>query len=517
MVAMNAPNEGAPPFPEVSLPHSRSPHPAARPPAALHGPGEVPVPPPGFEQIQVEVLSGVFGRAARVRLGGLPVAAVIIVTVSALGPSPWRVWFLASALTALTAYAVVELARFRLAGGRIGASTLAANMAVMSVAQLALIFSTGGLESPMIPVVLPFGMVSAVVIGRRPGLLWVTVPQVLAIWTFTLGALGGWLPDVNLPALGGGLRAGHNDAHLWTSALLLTFFLGVATSVGLALRSLFDTMLARALVARAEELASHRDHAAELTALSAEIAHELKNPLATIKGLSTLLERDATGRSAERLAVLRGEVDRMQATLEEFLTFSRPLVPLAVTGLDLAGLCHEVAALHEGVARGRGVTLAVTGAGLAVGDRRKLRQILINLVQNALEASPVGGAVQLVVRDGHVEVLDRGAGPPADLGDQVFAPGVTTKPTGNGLGLTIARALARQHGGDLRLAPREGGGCRATLSVAPTALERTEPSATPGDAHPPDSGSSALAAPAAPARTRADTPAPHTPTPHPPK
>jgi two-component system, NtrC family, sensor histidine kinase HydH len=365
--------------------------------------------------------------------------------------------------------ALVEAARFRRAGAH--DARFPANVAMMGLFQLALIFATGALESPVMPAILPFAVAAAVVIGPRARLAWVTVPQLVAVWVFALGALYGFLPDVNLPFLGGGVRAGHSDAHLWTSAVVLTGALVIATSVGLGLRGLFDGMLARALDARAAELAAHRDHAAELGALSGEIAHELKNPLATVKGLAALLERDVEGRAAERLAVLRGEVDRMQGILEEFLNFSRPLVPLQQEPVDLGALAREVATLHEGMARGRHVAVGVEpgDAPEVRGDRRKVRQVLINLVQNALDASPRNGEVRIraVGDDGgaRVEVLDRGAGPPEGLGERVFEAGVTTKATGNGLGLTIARALARQHGGELLLEPREGGGCRALLTL----------------------------------------------------
>jgi signal transduction histidine kinase len=130
-----------------------------------------------------------------------------------------------------------------------------------------------------------------------------------------------------------------------------------------------------------------------------------------------------------------------------------------------------VAALHEGLARDRGAALEVrAGTVLARCDPRKVKQILINLVQNALDAAADGRAPEVEVLaeplpagGARVRVLDRGRGLDPALGAALFSPGATTKPHGSGLGLPIARALARQHGGDLTLAPREGGGTVAEL------------------------------------------------------
>ena len=169
----------------------------------------------------------------------------------------------------------------------------------------------------------------------------------------------------------------------------------------------------------------------------------------------------------------------MQGILEELLNFSRPLVPLAMEAVEAADLADDVVRMHEGSAVDRGVTLTVVAEpARLVCDPRKVRQVLVNLVQNALHASPRGGEVTIEVEiergDVAFHVADRGPGLADEVRDRVFEAGVTTKEDGSGIGLVVARALARQHGGELELEDREGGGCRATLRLPPAPREAAE-------------------------------------------
>jgi len=304
---------------------------------------------------------------------------------------------------------------------------------------------------------------------------------VAAVWAMAWLNVSGPIPDFNLAAFGGGLRVGTDTSHVWAHAVMISLVLIGAQLLGRRLRKTYENILGRELAAQQEALRDHREQAEELTALSAEIAHELKNPLASVKGLAGLLGQHLPdGKGSERLGVLRREVDRMQSILDEFLNFSRPLVPLALGDTDVTALCREVTALHEGMARERGVHLAMEGAAVSTRcDPRKVKQVLINLVQNALDASAPGAEVRIVAERTEtggalVRVLDRGTGVDPVLGERVFAPGVTTKSNGSGLGLTIARSLARQHGGDLLLRTRTGGGTEALL-LLPAVPSRVDP------------------------------------------
>ncbi|HYS83084.1 MAG TPA: HAMP domain-containing sensor histidine kinase [Anaeromyxobacteraceae bacterium] len=432
-------------------------------------PGEEGRLPLGFDEIQRQELSRLYGRMSAVRLIFVPVLLALAVYLALAEPARWRAVFVFAVVLPLAAFFVVESLRFRHAG--LSRAAVPVNLAAVLGGQSALAFATGGLESPVTYAFVPLAVMIGIFASRRARLALVAA-QLAVVWGLAALEMTRALPDLNLALFGGGPRAGHVDAHLVATAALLSAVLALGSRAGRAVRQLFDRMLLQALRAREDSLRVHAERAEELTALSAEIAHELKNPLASVKGLAALLaEAPAPGRSAERLSVLRREIDRMQGVLDEFLNFSRPLVPLAVRPVELAGLAREVLALHEGMAQQRGIQLDLSGGPAeAACDVRKVKQVLMNLLQNAIEASPPGAVVEVLVLSAgpelaSVHVLDRGGGLDETLCGRAFEAGVTSKPRGSGLGLTIARALARQHGGEVELTARAGGGCTAVLKL----------------------------------------------------
>ena len=229
--------------------------------------------------------------------------------------------------------------------------------------------------------------------------------------------------------------------------------------------TLRDTIeeMRRALHARDEERET----------LLAGIAHEVRNPLGAIDLFAGLLEeelRDAT--SATHVARIRSELAALSKVVEEFLDYARARPPLREE-VDLPRLLGEVADLVQPLASSRAVSLSLEGAGEARADREQLRRAAVNLVRNAVEATPPGGVVEIAarVRDGEaaVEVADRGSGLTPEARESLFRPFFTTKDRGTGLGLALAKKVADAHGGALSLEDREGGGtvARLVLPAAP--------------------------------------------------
>lgn len=400
-----------------------------------------------------------YGNFIRLRVLLGPLAWTLIGLWPGLQIDPDRLGLLRGLLTTLVAYSALEWALYRRHG--LTTLTIPRNLVLMGSFQITFISLTGGLVSPLIPGIPVFGFIAGLFGPRTLSRLVVVVDSLALLAMATLH--GWWSVAIDgTPPVHGAL--------LLARGLVIAVVLGIAMTVGATIRAGSLEAFRQAEQSRRETLTALAEQSRTLTALSGEIAHELKNPLASIKGLGALLAPALTGKEAERLAVLRGEVDRMQQTLEGFLQFSRPLLPLQVERVALRSLVEEVVRLHEGLAAARGVALEVRGEAEAPCDPRKVRQVLVNLLQNALEASPSGGRVELAIStaDGAVQlaVRDGGTGLPVDAAARarLFEPGVTTKPSGSGIGLTLARGLVRQHGGELLLQPASGGGTEALAS-----------------------------------------------------
>jgi signal transduction histidine kinase len=223
--------------------------------------------------------------------------------------------------------------------------------------------------------------------------------------------------------------------------------------------------------------------------LTAGLSHEIRNPLNAALLQLTVLERriqrlagDLHGPLLEPLVLVKDEIRRLDHILEDFLQFARPreFIPRPV---DLATVVSRVLDLLGGEAERRAIRLerevtAEPGAARVAGEEERLRQVLVNLMLNAVEATPAGGLVRVRCqpeaaepgrgeRGGSVVVVieDTGPGVPAAGRDRIFEPFYTTKASGSGLGLSIVHAIVSQHGGTISVESAPGGGARFLLRL----------------------------------------------------
>jgi PAS domain S-box-containing protein len=208
--------------------------------------------------------------------------------------------------------------------------------------------------------------------------------------------------------------------------------------------------------------------------VAAGVAHELRNPLTSVKGLLQVnrKEAEARGLPAEDLRIIEQEIRRMERTLQTFLDFARPPQPHR-RRLDLAAVMERVLALVTGRASKQRVAVRYQQpeAGVFIdADQDQIQQLLLNLVLNALDAMPRGGTLDVVLcppLDGRVElrVLDTGPGIAPQLLSRIFEPFVSSKETGLGLGLAVSRRIAEDHSGTLSASNRPGGGASFVLTL----------------------------------------------------
>ena len=216
--------------------------------------------------------------------------------------------------------------------------------------------------------------------------------------------------------------------------------------------------------------------------LSASLAHEIRNPLASISGAAGILQRGQASPQSqgECLEILAKESQRLNKLLTNFLTFARPRLP-RMQEMEAADLLHSVMLLTQHAATGRTVELTERAdEAMLRCDPEQIKQLLLNLLLNAVEASPAHGTVTLqgtrLAAGYRITVRDSGAGISEDARDHLFEPFFTTKPTGTGLGLAIAATIAAQHGAELHCTAGEPHGTLFTLELpyAPVAVAAAE-------------------------------------------
>ncbi|TLM68902.1 MAG: sensor histidine kinase [Deltaproteobacteria bacterium] len=249
----------------------------------------------------------------------------------------------------------------------------------------------------------------------------------------------------------------------------------------LRLEESYRTLSAQAdQILEIEEQLRRADRLSTLGELSAGLAHEIRNPLGSIRGTAEILKDGVAADDPrhEFAEILIKEVDRLNRVLEDFLRFARQ-APVERGIFDLNAVVREVLDLTRRQAERNDVAVVADFAELPglPGDGGQIRQALLNLVLNALQAMPAGGQLTVTTRGGtetvEVAVADTGPGIPDGEEERIFKTFVTTRADGTGLGLPISQRIVASHGGQIRVAGTAGGG--ATFIVALPLQKETSP------------------------------------------
>lgn len=318
---------------------------------------------------------------------------------------------------------------------------------------------SGGLTSPLLPL-----FFAPVVVGFAAFARAAESALLLAIAVLALLALAAIAPLAAFPAL----PSPQLPYMLLISALMSLALLAVGV---ISLVDAHARIAAELERMRADLLQEAERRALSIEHLGAQVAHEVKNPLTAVRGLVQLAQRKISdARDHERLNVAVGEIDRSLELLHGYLTLAKPLADLTLAQIDVRAVLDDVAGVLEARAAEQRVELVVSGAApLVLADRQRLRDAVLNLALNAIAAMPRGGKLALTAaatrEHATLAVADDGTGMSAELLAELGKPFKSEAEGGTGLGVLLAQAVARQHGGTLTFESTPGSGTIATLAL----------------------------------------------------
>ncbi len=283
----------------------------------------------------------------------------------------------------------------------------------------------------------------------------------------------------------GGEHAGHTYGNKYAEAVLFPLF-------GLFVGRLIDLIRARTAslstayheLLESQESAQRSARLALVGHISAGLAHEIRNPLAGLRGaveaLGDRVSKDDEV-SGEFLQRSLAEIERINGLVTDFLAFGRPS-PVELAPIRLAELVSSVAALLSPQAREKGVRIDMQGGDElpeVMLDANKIKQALLNLMLNGIQAMEEGGTLTVAIRQvgaaATVTVRDEGPGILGENQEDVFAPFFSTKDHGAGLGLPMARRIAESHGGTLKLESASGPGATFVMVLPVQEREDVKP------------------------------------------
>lgn len=253
--------------------------------------------------------------------------------------------------------------------------------------------------------------------------------------------------------------------------------------VGEAINRMLDAL------ARAEGEVVSSERLAAIGRIAAGVAHEVNNPIAVIRGYVKTMQQDTENTTLrEELAILDEEAAACQRIAEDLLVYARSprMAPVPVQAEEIlreaADRCEAPPSLRRESSSPPPVVVEADPALISV-DPLRIRQVIVNLINNAREASSSSEAV--IVRGSRqdsgyrIEILDRGVGMAEEDRERAFEPFFTMRRDGTGLGLAVCYGLVTAHGGTIRAEPRAGGGSRFVVELPSVIVEEEEPSPEP--------------------------------------
>ncbi|RKY58896.1 MAG: hypothetical protein DRP95_05540, partial [Candidatus Latescibacterota bacterium] len=258
---------------------------------------------------------------------------------------------------------------------------------------------------------------------------------------------------------------------------LISVFIAVVVSLAVS------DLLIKALKHRDEKLEEKQrqitqsEKLAALGQVAAGVAHEIRNPLASIKvGIHSIQKEigeklDLNDEIREDIEIIKKDIDRIASIIARFLSFARPAEP-NYEPINVNSILTQTISLVRTKMKEQGIQLKLSlseDLPPLMGDREQLKQVFLNIILNAIQAMPNGGKIEIStgLGDGivQVKISDTGCGIPKDLKERIFDPFFTTKDDGTGLGLSIAQGIVERHRGKIEVVSEEGKGSTFIVSL----------------------------------------------------
>ncbi|MCX8038759.1 MAG: ATP-binding protein, partial [Candidatus Sumerlaeia bacterium] len=254
----------------------------------------------------------------------------------------------------------------------------------------------------------------------------------------------------------------------WLRFVVMSIALVAVVGVGLAWRAFESSAQLQIRLTRASEMNAYLR---EMNVAAAGLAHETRNPLNIVRGLAQMISNtpEAPPEIRKRSSDIAEEVDRVTARLNEFIDYSKPREAKPAP-TNLTAIIRDVERTLESDITDKAIAFTVEGPDLTVeADESLLRQVLFNLLMNAIQAVSHGGSVAAVIerksaQEAVLEIRDNGPGIPADAVKNLFRPYFTMHERGTGLGLAIVRQIVLAHGWEIQYLPNEPQGARFQIS-----------------------------------------------------
>ncbi len=248
---------------------------------------------------------------------------------------------------------------------------------------------------------------------------------------------------------------------LWMRAVIMTLATVLALGSGLAWHNISRLSDLQIRLVRASELNTHLK---EMNLAAAGLAHETRNPLNIIRGLAQMISRqpDAAEELRKKSRDILDETDKVTAQLNEFINYSRPR-EVRRSALNLNSVVAEVVRALTFDLEEKQINLQIKGEPLTIlADEQLLRQMLFNLLLNAVQAANHSGQIEVVSEqrgtEAQIDVRDTGPGVPAERRTEIFKPYFTTQKTGTGLGLAVVQQIVLAHGWEIECLPNQPAG-----------------------------------------------------------